>query len=202
MNRNGTHRFIHLNAWPLRSGATVEGLEEEMCHCGGLWGFKGSSQAQCFSLSLFPYVCESGRKTLRPFSGTVSACGPSCFLHADGVSCWWCLFTIEHWLRYWVCSLELSREFMDFNKFNYLKGFLCPCLSFFVLQPYSLSQDTCCVRKLARRLTIKTTGAQYNSLLTSSGDAASMGHCKRKLCRKWSFQTHAISILDRVCARA
>ena len=122
--------------------------------------------------------------------------------HTDGVSCLQFLSTIEHWLRYWVCSLELSRKSMDFNTSHYFKRFLALCLGSFVPQLYSLSQDTCCTKKLACRLTVKTTGGLYNFPLNSSEDAVSIGYCKRKLCRKWSFQTHAISILDHVCGGA
>jgi len=131
MNRNGPHRLIYLNAWSLRGMLEgLVGLEgmawfEEVCHCGGLWDFKCSSQAQCFSLSLFPDVCESGCRTLRSFSSFLPAWEPSCF-----PPCWWCLMFTKSLhnnrtlAKYWVCSSELSREFMDFNKPNYLKRFL------------------------------------------------------------------------------
>jgi hypothetical protein len=48
LNKNGTHGLIYLNAWSLGSSAILERLRglallEEVCHWGGVWGFKSSN---------------------------------------------------------------------------------------------------------------------------------------------------------------
>lgn len=63
------------------------------------------------------------------------------FHHVGDVPCSWRLFiAMEHWLRYWVCSIELSRRLTNFNKSKYIKRFLALYISSVVPQFYSFSR--------------------------------------------------------------
>jgi hypothetical protein len=87
LNRNGSHRLMCLNAWPIerdtvRSYGLVGvdvALLEKVCHCGGsLWGLLCWSYAQA-SVTQSSDAFRSRGRTFSSFSSTISAWMLPCF---------------------------------------------------------------------------------------------------------------------------